>query len=89
MAQTVFFSCMQDIQDSVLSGNVASMLPYSTCSATTMQDKERIMEGCCQLIPSLRHAEVVSDWAGLRPARDRVLLSLEHLQVSFLMRACS
>jgi len=46
-----------------------------------MQDRERIMEGCCKMIPSLRHAEVVSEWAGLRPARDRVLVSLDYQQV--------
>ncbi len=45
------------------------------------QDRERIMEGCCKMVPSLRHAEVVSEWAGLRPARDRVLVSLEYQQV--------
>lgn len=33
------------------------------------------------MVPSLRHAEVVADWAGLRPARERVLISLEHHQV--------
>lgn len=50
-------------------------------SVVAMQDRERIMEGCCKMVPSLRHAEVVSDWAGLRPARDRVLVTLEHQQV--------
>ena len=46
-----------------------------------LQDKQRILEGCCQLVPSLKHAQVVSDWAGLRPARDRVRLELESCQV--------
>ncbi len=46
-----------------------------------LQDKERILEGSCKMVPSLRHAEVVSDWAGLRPSRDRLLISLEHQQV--------
>lgn len=45
------------------------------------QDKQRILEGCCQLVPSLKHAQVVADWAGLRPARDRVRLELEYHQV--------
>lgn len=46
-----------------------------------VQDKQRILEGCCELVPSLKHAQVVADWAGLRPARDRVRLELEHHQV--------
>ena len=46
-----------------------------------LQDKQRILEGCCQLVPSLKRAQVVSDWAGLRPARDRVRLELEFHQV--------
>lgn len=46
-----------------------------------VQDKQRILEGCCHLVPSLKHAQVVSDWAGLRPARDRVRLELEFHQV--------
>ena len=46
-----------------------------------LQDKQRILEGCCQILPSLKHAKVVSDWAGLRPARDRVRLELDFHQV--------
>lgn len=46
-----------------------------------LQDKQRILEGCCQIVPSLKHAKVVSDWAGLRPARDRVRLELDFHQV--------
>ncbi|KAL3137419.1 hypothetical protein ABBQ32_006940 [Trebouxia sp. C0010 RCD-2024] len=45
------------------------------------EDKQRILEGCCQLVPSLKHAQVVADWAGLRPARDRVRLELDYHQV--------
>ena len=46
-----------------------------------LQDKHRILEGCCQIVPSLKHAKVVSDWAGLRPARDRVRLEHDFHQV--------
>ncbi len=60
----------------------AKLLPVLTrILVVAMQDRERIMEGCCKMVPSLRHAEVVSEWAGLRPARDRVLVSLEYQQV--------
>lgn len=57
------------------------LFPLFHILVVTMQDRERIMEGCCKMVPSLRHAEVVSEWAGLRPARDRVLVSLEYQQV--------
>jgi len=39
--------------------------------------KERIFEGCCKLEPSLRKAEILWDWAGLRPGRDSVRLEKE------------
>ena len=57
----------------------------------SLQDRQLILEGCCEIVPSLRHAEVVAEWAGLRPARDRVRLELENLQVScwLLLSACS
>ena len=53
---------------------------HQTC--VVVQDKQRILEGCCELVPSLKHAQVVADWAGLRPARDRVRLELEYHQVA-------
>lgn len=52
-------------------------------AGVVVQDKQRILEGCCQLVPSLKHAQVVADWAGLRPARDRVRLELEYHQVCY------
>lgn len=56
-----------------------------------LQDKQRILAGCCQLLPSLKHAKVVSDWAGLRPARERVRLELAFHQVIVhcLLTCCS
>lgn len=33
------------------------------------QDRENIWNGCCSLVPSLRHAEVITEWVGLRPGR--------------------
>jgi glycine/D-amino acid oxidase-like deaminating enzyme len=46
-----------------------------------LQDKQRILEGCYRILPSLREAEVVADWAGLRPYREPVRIELEHVQV--------
>ena len=59
-----------------------SIYVHQVCVA--VQDKQRILEGCCQLVPSLKHAQVVADWAGLRPARDRVRLELDYHQVPYL-----
>lgn len=53
-----------------------------------MQDKDNILEGCSRIVPSLRNAEVVADWAGLRPYRQRVRLELEHKQVQSPLLSC-
>ena len=50
-----------------------------------MQDKQRILDGCCRILPSLREAEVVADWAGLRPYREPVRLELEQIQVPLVL----
>lgn len=52
--------------------------PYK---AAMLQEKQQILEGCSRIVPSLRDAEVVADWAGLRPYRQRVRIELEHKQV--------
>ena len=48
---------------------------------SAIQDKRQILEGCSTIVPSLKNAEVVADWAGLRPYRQRVRIELEHKQV--------
>ncbi|KAG2485422.1 hypothetical protein HYH03_015804 [Edaphochlamys debaryana] len=40
-------------------------------------DRRAILEGCCRLLPSLRDAQILSDWVGLRPGRTRLRLELE------------
>ncbi|XP_013787094.1 D-amino-acid oxidase-like isoform X2 [Limulus polyphemus] len=32
-----------------------------------LEDSKKIWKGCCELIPSLQHAEIVKEWVGLRP----------------------
>ena len=46
-----------------------------------MQDKQHILEGCCRILPSLRDAEMISDWAGLRPYREPLRVELEHISL--------
>ncbi|KAF6729783.1 D-amino-acid oxidase [Oryzias melastigma] len=43
-------------------------------------DHKHIWEEACQLEPSLKHARIVEDWAGLRPVRSKVRLERETLQ---------
>ncbi|XP_054165231.1 D-amino-acid oxidase-like [Oppia nitens] len=40
-------------------------------------DSKDIMDGCSQLIPSIRTAQVVNEWVGLRPGRHEVRLERE------------
>ncbi|CAN9513230.1 unnamed protein product [Ophioblennius macclurei] len=43
-------------------------------------DHENIWEAACELEPSLKHARIVEDWTGLRPARNKVRLERETIQ---------
>jgi glycerol-3-phosphate dehydrogenase len=45
------------------------------------EDTKYILEGVTQLVPSLKAAEVVGAWAGLRPVRPSARLEPETLQV--------
>ncbi|CAG2181393.1 unnamed protein product, partial [Oppiella nova] len=42
-----------------------------------VKDSEDIMDGCAQLVPSVRTAPIMSEWVGLRPGRDSVRLETE------------
>ncbi|XP_059062066.1 D-amino-acid oxidase [Achroia grisella] len=41
------------------------------------QDRQTIMSGCQEIIPSLQHAQLVNHWVGLRPGRTEVRLEKE------------
>ena len=45
------------------------------------QDRARIVENVCKVVPSLRGARVVQEWVGLRPYREPVRLELQHYKV--------
>jgi glycine/D-amino acid oxidase-like deaminating enzyme len=40
-------------------------------------ERRRIWEGCCRLMPSLQRAKVLEEWAGLRPGRTAIRLEAE------------
>ncbi|KAI3427267.1 hypothetical protein D9Q98_007199 [Chlorella vulgaris] len=42
-------------------------------------DRHGILDRACRVLPSLRAAEVVSEWVGLRPGRPSVRLELEQI----------
>ena len=44
---------------------------------TSEEDRKKILEHASELEPSLKHAEIVRDWVGLRPSRSSVRLERE------------
>lgn len=45
------------------------------------EDRENILEGCYKILPSLKKAEIVSEWVGLRPGRSTPRLEQESLVI--------
>lgn len=43
-------------------------------------DHHNIWKAACEMEPSLKHARIVEDWTGLRPARSKVRLERETIQ---------
>ena len=48
-------------------------------------DRRDIITRCSQYIPSLAHAEIIDEWAGLRPGRKQVRLEIEALSSSTMI----
>lgn len=42
---------------------------------------KRILDDCTEIVPSLKHAKIVDEWAGLRPGRPSVRLEYEHREL--------
>jgi len=66
-------------RNSVVLGGTGQVGNWSDHS--NIEDKERIYEGCCRLIPSLAQAELLEDWVGLRPGRSTLRLEVEALDL--------
>jgi len=70
-----FYIIPNPIQGSVVLGGTAQVGDESV--AVSLEDRAAILGGAAALLPSLRDAEVLSSWVGLRPGRSRVRLELE------------
>lgn len=65
--------------DTVVLGGTTQKNNWDT--TVSQEDKARIMENVCKMVPSLRDAKVVQDWVGLRPYREPVRLELSYHEV--------
>ncbi|KAF5826940.1 hypothetical protein DUNSADRAFT_1706 [Dunaliella salina] len=67
-------------RESVVLGGTGQVDDY--CLEARAEERERIWQKCCALLPSLAQSEVLHDWVGLRPGRTRVRLEAEVVEVS-------
>lgn len=66
-------------RDYVVLGGTAQQGNWSTVAS--VQDRAAILEGCYNLLPSLREAEVTGEWVGLRPGRSKLRLDVEYYNI--------
>ena len=59
-------------------------MTYREDSAPNLKpaDRERILRGCAELVPSVVRATELRDWLGFRPVRDVVRLEVEEVSVA-------
>ncbi|XP_052090365.1 D-amino-acid oxidase-like [Mytilus californianus] len=62
-------------RDYVILGGTGQEGNWST--DINQKDKNRIWESCVNLVPSLKNAQKIGDWVGLRPGRTKVRLELD------------
>lgn len=62
-------------QDFVVLGGTFVENDYNTL--IDLCDKEKIMKSTQEIIPSLKHAEFIRDWVGLRPGRKGIRLEVQ------------
>ena len=66
-------------------GGTGQVRNYST--EVSLSDAAKIADRAIQVIPSLKHAELVDHWVGLRPGRVRLRLEAETLARDVLLEA--
>ena len=78
-----FYDCVDDDllyiiphKDYLVLGGTAEANNWST--TPDPKTREEILRKCSNMLPTLQGAEVVSEWACLRPAREEVCLELEN-----------
>uniref|UniRef100_A0A4D5RR43 Putative d-aspartate oxidase n=1 Tax=Ixodes scapularis TaxID=6945 RepID=A0A4D5RR43_IXOSC len=69
------FHVIPNIDDVMLGGTIGvgeySLIPDS-------ETGKKIWKGCCELVPSLKHANIIGDFVGLRPGRDPLRIEREN-----------
>ncbi|CAN7999854.1 unnamed protein product [Ixodes hexagonus] len=69
------FHVIPNIDDVMLGGTIGvgeySLIPDP-------ESTKKIWEGCCELVPSLKHAKVIGNFVGLRPGRDPLRIEREN-----------
>lgn len=61
--------------DTVVLGGTKQVGDWNT--EVNADDSKDIIDGCCAIYPSLRAAQVVREWVGLRPGREEVRIEAE------------
>lgn len=69
----------------IVLGGTGQVRNYNTDVSLT--DAAKIADRAIQVVPSLKHAELLDHWVGLRPGRVRLRLELETLSHSELQQA--
>ncbi|EDO41884.1 predicted protein [Nematostella vectensis] len=66
---------LPQMNDVVVIGGTDQLDNYNT--SPTLKDTVNIIEGVSKFVPSLKNANIIKNWAGLRPARKSVRLEKE------------
>lgn len=61
--------------ESVVCGGTHQMDDYN--QNISIKDQEFIKQGCREITPGLVHADILKNWVGLRPGRNKIRLEAE------------
>lgn len=71
-------------RDCVVLGGTGQVRNYNT--AVSLSDAAKIADRAIQVVPSLKHAELLDHWVGLRPGRVKLRLEAETLGCEALLK---